>query len=599
MQELKKITTHLFNSSENIKDGNYRNLIKEIFEAAEDENEDDDDTNGAEVELTKLLPESFKENSDSDNSKTHSSDYATQVKNEHRPSLSIQLQHSYITSLGVYNLIGFDDSQQDQLHHQLSLQEKNNPATNRMISNIFNHGDGTHKNGTVATYFTLFKSFCGLGVLALPSAFRLAGYVGGTLGIIVIAATSYHCMNLLLQCAVLAQTKINSGGFSANKGIEGADGKYEDNLRTGKSTQTGSGEYGASVESSTTMVMSFGAIGEIAIGKIGSSLVDVCLVLSQVGFATAYLIFIGSNVFSVLNHIGEPSTYIFIAAVAVVPLVWLKDLKHLAFTSLLADAAILFGIITIFAYDLLKLSDGVDSRAKSLRMGTLPLFFGVAVFAFEGVGLILPVQQTMQRPQDMPGLLRVTLLILTVIFISIGALSYMAYGAATADMITLNLPRNGLVSTVQVFYSLGLFFTYPVMMFPACKILEATKTYYDIQDQVIHFLRSSSSFNITFSKYVLPEDVTQRAFRLLLVLGTATIAVITPHFTLFVDLIGSIACTMLAFVLPTIFYVKLVDKPSVFLYVQSAGIVLFGVVGGLICLLVTLDELYLALSTEH
>ena len=90
-----------------------------------------------------------------------------------------------------------------------------------------------------------------------------------------------------------------------------------------------------------------------------------------------------------------------------------------------------------------------------------------------GVGLILPVQNTMERPEEMPGtvleqifclniflltitykrvrflrihlndllssmslgMLQTTILFLTVLFIAIGAISYMAFGAATADMV--------------------------------------------------------------------------------------------------------------------------------------------------------------------
>ena len=90
----------------------------------------------------------------------------------------------------------------------------------------------------------------------------------------------------------------------------------------------------------------------------------------------------------VANNMGSPATYIFLSAAAVVPLVWLKDLKHLALTSLLADVAILFGIVTIFAYDIQALNTaGFDSNAKSLRISTFPLFFGVAVFSFEGITL--------------------------------------------------------------------------------------------------------------------------------------------------------------------------------------------------------------------
>ena len=600
-----------------------KKLFVDIFNEADDDDDDDDDEFEAQVELSRLLPPGEGNAEDAGTNGTdgdagHATkqlDKNLKQQRQQRASLrdvSIQVRHAYVTSLGVYNLIGFDDNNQQKLYQQLSTLEQKNSSrqkagidsevggSNNSISSFFQHGHG-EKAGTGATYFTLFKSFCGLGVLALPSAFRLAGYVGGTLGIIVIAGISHHCMDLLLQCAVLAAAKLGrrhaaiqkqaaakldddkddaamsssvqaslTGGTSDSKGGAVARGDHSNSTSNSSlSVDDANGEHVAAAgsmgngsgggvgddvaattarldsdEKSKKVVISFSVIGELAMGKIGSRLVDVCLVFSQIGFSTAYLIFIGSNVFAVVGSVGSPTLYIFVAAAAVIPLVWLQDLKHLALTSLMADAAILFGIITIFAYDLIELkAAGFDSNAKSLRVSTLPLFFGVAVFAFEGIGLVLPVQQTMEKPEDMPSMLRTTMLVLTVLFIAIGALSYMAYGAATADMITLNLPRNGLVSSVQLFYCLGLFFTYPVMMFPACKILEATGTFSSVSAYFMQRLRSSRLNSMLTAQS--NDEISLRTFRLVLVFATAVVAVTTPHFTLFVNLIGSVACTML------------------------------------------------------
>ena len=204
----------------------------------------------------------------------------------------------------------------------------------------------------------------------------------------------------------------------------------------------------------------------------------------------------------------------------------------------------------------------------------------------------------MERPEDMPGMLKITMMVLTILFIAMGALSYMAYGAATADMITLNLPRNSLVSCVQIFYCLGLFFTYPVMMFPAWKILEATSAYANASVGFLQRVRSMRLSSVLAARSMNIDDIAQRGFRFILVLGTAVIAVITPHFTLFVNLIGAVACTMLAFVLPAIFYLRLVDNPSNMLYAKTAAIVIFGLTGGAVCLYVTMEELLRAIAAE-
>lgn len=101
-----------------------------------------------------------------------------------------------------------------------------------------------------------------------------------------------------------------------------------------------------------------------------------------------------------------------------------------------------------------------------LRGATLPLFFGIAVFTFEGIGLVIPVRHAMQEPEKFPGVLRRTMVALGALYVTFGMLSYLAFGDDTHDIITLNLPNNPLVAMVRLLYSTGLLFTFPIMLFP-------------------------------------------------------------------------------------------------------------------------------------
>jgi proton-coupled amino acid transporter len=51
------------------------------------------------------------------------------------------------------------------------------------------------------------------------------------------------------------------------------------------------------------------------------------------------------------------------------------------------------------------------------------LFFGTAVFAFEGIPLVLPIQKEMGRPWDFKGwtgILNTGMVLITVIYVSMG-----------------------------------------------------------------------------------------------------------------------------------------------------------------------------------
>jgi solute carrier family 36 (proton-coupled amino acid transporter) len=79
----------------------------------------------------------------------------------------------------------------------------------------------------------------------------------------------------------------------------------------------------------------------------------------------------------------------------------------------------------------------------SLRQ--LPLYFGTTIFAFEGIALVLPLQNAMKKPRNFNkfcGVLNVGMVFVTGIFISFGFIGYWKYGEFTAPSLTLNLPTN-------------------------------------------------------------------------------------------------------------------------------------------------------------
>lgn len=78
---------------------------------------------------------------------------------------------------------------------------------------------------------------------------------------------------------------------------------------------------------------------------------------------------------------------------------------------------------------------------------TLPLYFGTALFAFEGIALVLPLQNAMKNPDNFSkpfGVLNVGMTFVTAIYIVVGGVGYWQYGEETQGSLTLNLP----VSTV-------------------------------------------------------------------------------------------------------------------------------------------------------
>lgn len=79
------------------------------------------------------------------------------------------------------------------------------------------------------------------------------------------------------------------------------------------------------------------------------------------------------------------------------------------------------------------------------KLETLPIYFGTALFAFEGIALVLPLQNAMKDPESFSrplGVLNVGMVLVSSIYILVGLIGFWQYGEETEASLTLNLPVN-------------------------------------------------------------------------------------------------------------------------------------------------------------
>ena len=171
--------------------------------------------------------------------------------------------------------------------------------------------------------------------------------------------------------------------------------------------------------------------------------------------------------------------YIFIAAFILIPICWLRSFKYLAYVSMASNVFLVFALFIIIGYCFSNHADNPEMSENLVYFNftAIPLFFGVAVFDFEGNGVVINLHASMKQPEKFNKVL-VTILVIYVATLCIfSAIAYWSYGSDIEDMVTLNLPHDNLTSIIQVFYCFGLLGSYPMQLMPVFEILEASNIY--------------------------------------------------------------------------------------------------------------------------
>lgn len=134
-------------------------------------------------------------------------------------------------------------------------------------------------------------------------------------------------------------------------------------------------------------------------------------------------------------------------AIILLPLILtcqIRELKYLIPFSFLANTfmVISFGITLFYMFRDLD-PDEVPHRDMVASYTQWPLFFSTVIFAMEGIGVVLPVENNMKNPQRFlgcPGVLNCAMGIVVLLYAVIGFFGYLVYGDKTEASVTLNLP---------------------------------------------------------------------------------------------------------------------------------------------------------------
>ncbi|XP_005741286.1 proton-coupled amino acid transporter 1 [Pundamilia nyererei] len=397
------------------------------------------------------------------------------------------------------------------------------------------------------TLIHLLKGNIGTGLLGLPLAVKNAGLVLGPISLLVMGIIAVHCMKLLVMCSHHLSAKMNRPSLTYGEAVQ----------------------YG--MENVPWLRQH---------SQWGKRTVNLFLIITQLGFCCVYFVFLSDNIKQVVeaanattiscqtNYTNQTQVlvpsfdsrlYMLCFLPAIILLVFIRNLKCLAPFSLGANVAMTASLFLIYYYSLTNISNPTD-LPKVGRAKDYPLFFGTAIFAFEGIGVVLPLENKMQRPQRFTQVLYLGMGIVTFLYISLGTIGYMCFGEHIGGSITLNLPNCWMYQVVKLLYCFGIFITFALQFYVPAEILipSMVACVPDQWDTAIDLL-----------------------LRAVMVIFTCVLAILIPELDLVISLVGSVSSSFLALIFPPllqliVFYGEGLSLP---VKVKNLVISLVGLIG--------------------
>lgn len=368
----------------------------------------------------------------------------------------------------------------------------NSKSRHKRSRSVGPHGDAT----VTQAVMMLLKGFVGTGVLFLGKAFFNGGILFSTIVMLGIAGISLWSFLLLVKTRLVIP-----GGF--------------------------------------------GEIGGTLYGNWLRTTILTSIALSQVGFVAAYTIFVAENmqafILAVTNcrQLIEIKYLILAQLVIFLPLSMIRNLAALSSTALIADAFILVGLIYIGSNEIKVIATQGVADVALFNKEHFSLLIGTAVFAFEGIGLVIPITESMREPHKFPKVLSGVMLIVAILFSSFGVMGYMAYGSDIQTVVIVNLPQDQkFVQVVQCLYSIAILLSAPLQLFPAVRIME-------------------NALFVKSGKHNPQVKWQKNIFRACTVIACSLISWAgAGNLDGFVSIIGSFACIPLCFIYPPMLHLR-------------------------------------------
>ncbi|THD27589.1 Proton-coupled amino acid transporter 1 [Fasciola hepatica] len=279
-------------------------------------------------------------------------------------------------------------------------------------------------------------------------------------------------------------------------------------------------------------------------GKIKHT-VNLFLIITQIGFSCVYTLFITENTrFFLRSFLKDTPLNFYVVALIVcllmVPMCLTSNLRILAHVSAAANVATLIGTVLIFAYLFWSGLTPVSELPAFTNVKGGLIAFGIVMYSFEGISLVLPIQSKLAHPEVYShpcGVLNSGMIIIVCMNALFAFFGYLRFGDKAEGSITLNIPEYPYwFAPIKPLFVLAIIVTYLLQFYIPASIFARLM-------EKLRFHREASD---------LRRYIHIKIMRVILVLFAYLMVITIPKLELMISLIGSLASSMLAFILPSV-----------------------------------------------